>query len=68
MTNREEWTPFKWHCSNCGHIVTGIKNQNGVIKVKCSRCQAVMVRRLKSMWHDTIDVYSPEHKSRCNLQ
>ena len=19
MTNQEEWTPFKWHCSNCGH-------------------------------------------------
>ena len=67
MTNQEEWTPFKWHCSNCGHIVAGSKNQNGVIKVKCNRCQAVMVRRLKSKWHDTIAVYSPEHKSRCNL-
>ena len=39
MTNQEEWTPFKWHCSNCGHIVTESKNQNGAINVKCNRCQ-----------------------------
>lgn len=41
-------------------IVTGYKNQNNDIKVQCSRCQVVMVRRFKSRKHDTIDLFAPE--------
>ena len=52
MRMAEEWTPFSWHCSNCGTIVTGYKNANGDIKVECSRCHVVMVRRIKGRRHD----------------
>jgi len=59
MKIAEEWTTFSWHCANCGTVVTGLKNQNGDIKVQCSRCRVVMVRRFKSKRCDTIDVYAP---------
>lgn len=67
MKGQEVWAPFQWHCSNCGNVVRGVKNQNGMIKVKCNRCQVVMVRKLKTKWHDTIDVYAPEHEMKCRL-
>ena len=47
MRVAEEWTPFSWHCANCGTIVKGYKNAKGDIKVECSRCHVVMVRRFK---------------------
>lgn len=34
MRIAEEWTPFSWHCSNCGTIVTGYKYAKGDIKVE----------------------------------
>ena len=60
MTKNDEWTPFQWHCSNCGNIVTGYKNDKGTIKVQCDRCKTCMVRTIKSKVHDTIDVYAPK--------
>lgn len=60
MREIDEWKPFSWHCTNCGTIVTGYKNQNGDIKVECSHCRAVMIRTIKSRRHNTIDVYAPK--------
>ncbi len=59
MTNNEDWRPFQWHCSNCGNLVTGYKNEKGDIKVECKRCRTCMVRKLKTKTHDTIEVYAP---------
>lgn len=67
MRTAETWVPFSWHCSNCGTIVTGYKNQNGDIKVQCSRCQVVMVRRFKNKKHDTIDLYAPKGQERRSM-
>ena len=53
MKSVEAWLPFSWHCSNCGTIVTGYKNPNGDIKVQCSRCRVVMIRKLRTKKHDT---------------
>ncbi len=65
MTKLEEtWIPFSWHCPNCGCIVTGYKNQNGDIKVQCNRCKMVMVRKLRGVKHDSIDLYAPEGQER----
>ncbi|MCD8009019.1 MAG: hypothetical protein LUF68_08860, partial [Clostridiales bacterium] len=55
---KEEWTPFSWHCPNCGALVTGYKGSDGAISVECSRCRIVMVRRLRSKQHDRIDLYA----------
>ena len=64
MRTAEEWIPFSWHCSNCGNVVTGYKNQNGDIKVQCSKCHVVMIRKFKSKKHDTIDVSAPKGLER----
>lgn len=64
MRTAEEWIPFSWHCSNCGNVVTGYKNQNGDIKVQCSKCHVVMIRKFKSKKHDTIDVFAPKGLER----
>lgn len=64
MRLAEEWVSFTWYCSNCGTLVTGFKNQNGDIRVECSRCRAVMVRRVKNKRCDSIDVYAPRGLER----
>ena len=59
MTKLDVWEPFSWHCPNCGALVTGYKNPEGTIKLECDRCHVVMVRKIKSRRHDSIDIYAP---------
>ena len=66
MNRVDDWIPFSWHCANCGAIVTGYKNANGDIKVECSRCHVVMVRKIKSRRHDTFDMYAPKGQEHLN--
>lgn len=68
MVKHDEWAPFSWHCSNCGTIVTGYKNAQGDIKVECTRCHVVMVRKMKGRRHDTIDLYAPKGQERLAYQ
>ncbi|MCD7778902.1 MAG: hypothetical protein LUH47_10465 [Clostridiales bacterium] len=64
MREKEEWIPFRWHCPNCGVLVTGYKNKQGTIKVECKRCRSVMVRKLMGVRHDCIDIYAPKGQVR----
>lgn len=64
MVEKEEWTPFSWHCPNCGAIVTGYKNKKGSVKVECKRCRATMVRTPKDKKHDCIDIFAPKGQVR----
>lgn len=66
MKSAETWIPFSWHCSNCGTIVTGYKSPNGDIKVQCSRCHAVMIRKLVNKRHDTIEIYGTSREQGLN--
>ena len=68
MRTAEEWIPFSWHCSNCGHIVQGYKNPDGDIKVKCSRCHVIMIRRFRSKKRDTIEIYGRLEDQRIEPQ
>jgi len=61
MVEDDEWRVFKWYCSNCGHIVQGLKNKEGKIKVECDRCHAAMVRVPKSRRKDVIYLTAPFH-------
>lgn len=61
---KDEWVPFSWHCSNCGAIVAGYKNEKGTIKVECKKCGVVMVRSFKGRRHDTIDLFAPNGQER----
>lgn len=60
MQEKEIWRPFSWHCPNCGEISVGYKNSSGTIKVECSKCHAVMVRKVMGRRHDRIDIYAPK--------
>lgn len=51
MQEKEIWRPFSWHCPNCGEISVGYKNSSGTIKVECSKCHAVMVRKVMGRRH-----------------
>lgn len=68
MRETDAWTPFSWHCPNCGVIVTGYKNQNGDIKVECTRCRVVMVRKIRNKAHDTIDVFANKNQKGRAIQ
>jgi ribosomal protein S27E len=54
------WEPCAWYCSNCGTLVTGYKNAEGMIKVECKKCGTVLVRKTKGRRHDTIEMYAPK--------
>ena len=60
MTGYEEWRPFSWHCPNCGSLVTGYKNADNEVKVECTKCHSVMIRKFKSRKHNAIDIYAPK--------
>lgn len=60
MAKYDEWKIFKWHCPNCGTLVTGFKNDSRSIKGECSRCKASMVRIRKTPTHETIEVFAQE--------
>jgi len=59
MSKHDGWVSLSWHCSNCGNIVVGFKNEKGDIKVECKKCHVVMIRTIKGRRHDTIDLYAP---------
>lgn len=67
MAKYDEWAPCVWHCSNCGELVSGLKNENGDIKVQCKKCGMVMVRRMKGRRHDTIELYAPKGQERYQM-
>lgn len=62
----EMWKTFSWHCPNCGKISTGLRNEAGVIKVKCGRCHKVTVLTPMGRRHDRLDVYSLEDREEEN--
>lgn len=63
MPEDEEWQVFSWHCVNCGHVVHGLKNKEGKIKVECSACHAVMVRTPKGRRTDDFHVTAPKQEN-----
>ena len=58
MTNNEKWIAFAWHCPECGAKVTGYKNRQGTISLKCPNCRIAMVRTFRGRRHETIDLYA----------
>ncbi len=62
----DEWMPYQWHCSNCGNIVTGYRNDKGTIKAECGKCRTYMVRKVKSKTCDSIEVFAPKEMQSAN--
>ena len=57
-----EWQPFSMYCPNCGKFLTGYQNSEGLIRIDCSRCHALSVRKNMSRRHTRIDLYPPNGK------
>ena len=63
-----DWRIYTWYCPNCKEEVAGLKNKKNQIKVKCSRCEAEMIRTVVGRRHDAIDIYAPNGEERKDLE
>lgn len=52
--------PVFYMCLNCIKKIIGIRDVNGMTKVKCPHCGTVTVSHVMSRRHVTYDVYAPE--------
>lgn len=60
MNVKYEGISCQWHCPNCGALVQGIKNGDGIAKGECRSCGSSMVRKFMGRRHDRLDVYAPK--------
>ena len=58
--SESEWRQISWFCPNCGKLVEGALNRQGVAKKACPNCKTSMVRRHVSLKKDIIEIYAPE--------
>ena len=58
----EEWKTTRRHCQNCGEIVTGSRNEKGIVKLLCPRCGLCMINKRVSRRREQVDVIVPSGK------
>lgn len=58
--NVSKWRIFSWYCPNCGLLDSSCTDAKGKVKVRCRRCGADMVLKIKGRRHTSIEVYAPE--------
>lgn len=46
-------------CTNCFHLMTGYRDENGMIKYQCTRCGAKSISKVMSRRHAQLDIYAP---------
>lgn len=63
MAKYDTWKVFKWHCPNCGTLVTGFRNEKGDIKADCCTCKVSMILSVKTEKHETLELYAPRAES-----
>ncbi len=51
--------PIECYCRNCGQLHYGYRTPNGLAKLRCPKCGAVSVSKLKSRRHEQVDFYPP---------
>ena len=42
-----KWRIFSWYCPNCGLLDSSCADAKGKVKVRCRRCGADMVLKIK---------------------
>lgn len=57
---------FERYCPNCGIINTGMKGEDGRIRMECPRCGLVSVITLKNRRHSTTEEYLSRYAARLN--
>lgn len=54
------WRPVIRHCFNCGEIVSGYRNADGLVKMKCSHCACSMVCKKISRRQENVKVFAAD--------
>lgn len=60
LTKQDNWRTVSWYCPNCGNLVSGYPNADGIIKVTCCKSGTEMVMKIKGRRHNTLEVYAPK--------
>jgi len=60
MQKRYKEKPVKVLCNNCKNTVIGIRDTNGLTKIRCPRCGTVTVFSLMGRRHVRLDIYAPQ--------
>lgn len=59
MQQEDKAKPVEMICGNCYTRMIGLRI-NGITKVQCPRCGAVMVSKVMSRRHIQTDIYAPK--------
>lgn len=57
----EKWTLSHRICMNCGQLLSGHRDKNGLLKMECPKCGLRMVSKQMGRRRENIDVYSPHN-------
>ena len=57
---QDTWKPTRRHCINCGQVLTGYRNENGLVKIQCTRCGWDKVSKRISRRHERRDSTPPD--------
>ena len=56
---QNEWTEVHLHCPNCGKLLAGFQDNEGMTKISCIYCFSKIVSKKRTRRHHSIDVYAP---------
>lgn len=59
MTENWEVKPLLRYCRNCGTILSGYRNSQGVLRLRCPQCGLEEVGRKLGRRHERCDFYAP---------
>ena len=57
----ENWSVSHKICMNCGRLLSGHRDKNGLLKMECPKCGLRMVSKQMGRRRENIDVYSPHN-------
>lgn len=59
---KEQWSvkPSKRYCRSCGKLLTGYRNEQGVLRLRCPECGLEEIGRKTGRRHERCDFYVPE--------
>lgn len=57
----DNWSVSHKICMNCGQLLSGHRDKNGLLKMECPKCGLRMVSKQMGRRRENIDVYSPHN-------
>ena len=60
----QDYNVYSWYCPNCSLKLSGRRNAENLIRVRCARCGSEMIRKLKNRRCDVLYIYASEGEER----